>query len=48
MMDVNKVLFHWVAIFLIKRLLVVVLKTRISQIKKLVEEFHKQIIKKFE
>ena len=48
MIDIKRVLFQWFANVLKKRLLVVVLKMRIFQIKKLADELHKPIIRKFE
>ena len=48
MIDIKRVLSQWFANVLKKRLLVVVLKMRIFQIKKLADELHKPIIRKFE
>ena len=48
MIDIKRVLSKWFANVLKKRLLVVVLKMRIFQIKKLADELHKPIIRKFE
>ena len=47
MMDIKRVLLQWFMIFLVKILLVVVLKIIIFQTKKLAKEVHKAITRKF-
>ena len=47
MMDINVELLQWIINFLIKNLLVVVLKKKNIPNKKLAEELHKPIIRKF-
>ena len=48
MMDIKRVLLQWFMIFLVKMLLVVVLKIIIFQTKKLAKEVHKAITRKFQ
>ena len=46
-MDIKEILLQWFINFLIKKLLVAVLKTKIYSNKELVKKLHKPIIRKF-